>query len=62
MKFRVTGFELSVRDDERQQRIFLVHDRDKPHPAPQLLLVLNGPEIIEDVKNGDTMELQIHPE
>lgn len=62
MKFRVTGYELIVGSDERQQRIFLIHDRAAPHAAPQMLLTLTGPEIIEEVKKGDTMELQIRPE
>jgi hypothetical protein len=60
MKFRVTHFELIVKDADpatAEQRIYAVHDRPAAHPAPQLLLTVSGPEIFHYLSKGAVLEL-----
>lgn len=60
MKFRITGFELVVRDADPYtaiQRISAVHDRDASGEAPQLQLTLAGADVIPMLKKGMTIEI-----
>lgn len=62
MKFRVIHFELTVEDADPStsvQRISAMHDHNEPHPGPQLHLTLSGPDILQFLSKGDTLELDI---
>jgi hypothetical protein len=62
MKFRVTHFELTVKDADpatAEQRIYAVHDRPGANQPPQLALTVSGPEIFQYLSKGAVLELTV---
>lgn len=64
MKFRVTMFELTVQNADPAtavQRVYAVHDQGTENDAPQLLLTLSGPDILQYLQKGAVLELTVQP-